>query len=404
MERVRLGYTITSYPPAIGGAQLHAHMLARELSDDFDVRVASMWSKHRTDWLRGTTIFAPKTSRSYEIDGISVTRMGLALGERATLIPSVLGFPLWQRRAVKRIAEIFLPHLRPALEGSGLIHNFRIGREPLTYASMMLAREMGIPFLLTPFHHPRWSSWLHGIYHDLYRMADGVLALTEAERQVLIGLGVAAERIAVVGHGPVLASEAHGDRFRSRTGIQGPMVLFLGQKFGYKGLDALLDAAPIVWMKHPSTRFVFIGPRTRASSRLFESASDPRILEMDAVSLEEKTDALDACNVLCVPSTQESFGGVYVEAWALGKPVIAADTPATKELIDHGQNGLIVSQDPRSVAESINLLLDDAAFARTLGRRGRDKVDEQFRWPLVAKRVSSAYERLLNKCESVAEV
>ena len=124
---------------------------------------------------------------------------------------------------------------------------------------------------------------------------------------------------------------------------------------------------------------------------------------MDAVSLEEKTDALDACNVLCVPSAQESFGGVYVEAWALGKPVIAADTPATTELIDHGQNGLIVSQDPRSVAESITLLLDDAALARTLGRHGRDKVDEQFRWPLVAKRVSTTYERLLNKCGSVAE-
>jgi hypothetical protein len=46
----------------------------------------------------------------------------------------------------------------------------------------VLARDMGIPFVLTPFHHPRWSSWLFRVYHELYRSADAVLALTEAER------------------------------------------------------------------------------------------------------------------------------------------------------------------------------------------------------------------------------
>jgi glycosyltransferase involved in cell wall biosynthesis len=125
---------------------------------------------------------------------------------------------------------------------------------------------------------------------------------------------------------------------------------------------------------------------------------------MDAVSLEAKTDALAACSLLCVPSAQESFGGVYVEAWSLGKPVIAADTPATRELIHHGEDGLVVSQDARVLAEAIALLLDDTALAMTLGQRGRDKVNERYRWPAVASRVAAVYQALLSRHGTVSEV
>jgi glycosyltransferase involved in cell wall biosynthesis len=404
VARVRLGYTITSYPPAIGGAQFHAHMLARHIGADFDVRVASFWSRQRTDWLRGTTIFAPKRTRDYEIDGVPVTRIGLSRSERLGLLPPVLGYILWHRRAVQRIAETLVPHLRAVVKDARLIHNFRIGREPLTYASSMLAREMDVPFVLTPFHHPRWSSRFYAVYHDLYRSADAVLALTEAERQVLAGLGVAEDRIRVIGHGPILAEESDAERFRHRLPGIGPIVLFLGQKFAYKGLTALLEAAPMVWRSHPSARFAFIGPRTRASDRELGRATDARIVEMDSISLQEKTDAIAACDLLCVPSSQESFGGVYVEAWALGKPVIAADTPATRELIDQGVNGLLVSQDSRSIADAITRLLDDPVSAAAMGARGRKKVEQRFTWTMVAQRVASAYEELVGRDRRLTEV
>jgi glycosyltransferase involved in cell wall biosynthesis len=132
--------------------------------------------------------------------------------------------------------------------------------------------------------------------------------------------------------------------------------------------------------------------------------SDPRIVEMDAVSLEEKTDALAGCDLLCVPSSQESFGGVYVEAWALGKPVIAVDTPATRELIDSGHDGLVVTQDSRSVAEAIARLLDDPAVAARMGSAGKEKVQQQFQWPIVAQRVAAVYQELTTRYGTVAEV
>ena len=105
-----------------------------------------------------------------------------------------------------------------------------------------------------------------------------------------------------------------------------------------------------------------------------------------------------------VDLAQQSFGGVYAEAWALGIPVIAADTPATRELIAPGQDGLLVSQDARSIADAITLLLDDQFLAAKMGQRGREKVHEQFRWPIVAQRVAAAYQSLTSLHACVAEV
>lgn len=398
---MRIGFTITSYPPAIGGAQIHLHELARHLQPSSEVRVATLWSSQRTDWLLGTTIRAPSTEERYELDGVAVLRLGFDLSERMRLVPGALAYPFAQGTAVHYLAQQYLPRLMSALEGCSLVHNVRVGREPLSYASLLAARRFGVPFVFSPLHHPRWQGWLYRVYLALYRQADGVLALTNAERATLVQLGVQPERIYVTGVGPVLAPSADGERFRQRYGLEGSIILFLGQKYAYKGLEQILEAAPIIWQQHPNARFVFLGPRTAVSRKLFARHQDGRILELDAVPLQEKTDALAACSVLCVPSSQESFGGVYPEAWALGKPVIAADIPATREVIAHGQDGLLVAQQPGSIAEALGTLLDDPALCTRLGERGRAKVEERYRWDIIAQRTLDAYQAILRRSGSM---
>jgi hypothetical protein len=100
---------------------------------------------------------------------------------------------------------------------------------------LALARRRDVPFVFTPVHHPRWGGWLHRHYHALYRAADAVIALTEAERQMLVGLGSDERRVFVTGIGPVLAETYDGQRFRAQHGLGDHiLVLFLGQKYAYK--------------------------------------------------------------------------------------------------------------------------------------------------------------------------
>ncbi len=394
---VNLLYTLTAYPPAIGGAQLHQHLLAQHLKERHTIQVVSQWDSNRTDWLLGTTLRAPGQDRDYLIDGISVHRLGLSSREKCRLAPWLpLYYPLMDV-ALPSIATCLERHLDPYAAPADLVHNVRIGREALSYASFNVARRRDIPFVLTPVHHPRWGGWWHRCYHRLYRQADAVIALTEAERLKLIELGVDERRVFVTGMGPILAETHDGARFRAQHNLgNAPLVLFVGQKYAYKGVAALLAAARIVWQRFPETRFAFIGPRTPYSRRLFADVHDTRILELDTVSLQEKTDAFAACDVFCLPSSQESFGGVFTEAWSLGKPVIGCNIPAVAEVITDGVDGFLVEQKPIQIAERICHLLLHPTQAQAMGAAGQRKVKTQYTWQQIAERTEQAYQRAVS--------
>jgi glycosyltransferase involved in cell wall biosynthesis len=394
-------YTITSYPPAVGGAQLHTHQLASHLAQNgHRARVVTHWDRTRYDWLLGTTLASSPESRDYSLDGVPVHRIGLSRREKLRLLPFVPSYWLIQGLAIREISALLLPKLAAFGSDCQVVHNVRIGREALSYASLQLARTLGVPFVFTPVHHPRWGGWFHRHYHALYRAADVVIALTHAERQALIGLGVQPERIHITGIGPILAPQADGDRFRLVHGLgSDPIVLFLGTHYPYKGWEVLLSSAPKVWERFPAVRFLFVGSPTPSSRRSFSRQSDPRLMSLGAVDLQAKTDALAACDLLCVPSTQESFGGVYTEAWLMGKPVVGADIPALREVISDGQDGYLVRPDPWDLADRLCLLLGDVGLRQRMGEAGRTKVLQHYTWDRLAERTLQVYRHALSARE-----
>ncbi len=393
---MKLLYTLTSYPPAIGGAQLHLHLLAQQFQAQHKIQVVSQWENQRTDWLLGTTLFAPTKSHNYTIDEIQVHRLGLSVWEKSCLAPFVpLYYPLMQV-ALPPIATCLERHLYPYAKDADLVHNVRAGREGLSYASWQVAQQRKIPFVFTPVHHPRWVGWRYKAFLKLYTLADLVIALTKAEKEVLIDLGVAEERIAVTGMGPVLAEKAVPRAFLQTYQLEeGPVVLFVGQNYRYKGYRELLQATRLVWKKLPEVNFVFIGPTVGSSSRDFAAFADRRIRHLGCVSLQEKTNALAACTLLCVPSTQESFGGVYPEAWSFAKPVIGCNIPAVTEVISEGVDGYLVAQKAEAIAERICYLLQNPTLATKMGLAGQQKVAERYTWQQIATLTAEAYQNVL---------
>jgi glycosyltransferase involved in cell wall biosynthesis len=393
---MKLLITSTAYPPSIGGAQLHMHQLARGLNTHHTVQVLTHWDSNRTDWLLGTTITAPLRAKDYTVDGVSVHRLGLPPMLRLKILPWVVSYYLIQGLAIKQISNMLMERIENRVAQADLVHNCRIGREGLSYASYQIAREYNIPFVLTPVHHPRWEGWLHRYYLRLYRLADAVIALTNAEKTKLCNLGVDEQRVFVTGIGPILAKSYDPVAFRVHFGIKDqPIILFLGQKYEYKGLSALLEAAEIVWQKIPDAYFVFVGPRTKYSRRLFSNVSDRRVIELDAVGLQEKTNILAACDLLCVPSTQESFGGVYTEAWNLGKPVIGCNIPAVSDVVIDGFDGYLVKQKPDQIANRILELILNPALGKEIGKRGEQKVKDHFNWDNIVHRTIEVYRNIL---------
>jgi hypothetical protein len=86
---LRLLYTITSYPPALGGAQIHAHELAKCLSQGADVQVISEWHGNRTDWLLGSTLFSNGLREGYSMDGVPVKQIRFPLIDKLRMLSFV---------------------------------------------------------------------------------------------------------------------------------------------------------------------------------------------------------------------------------------------------------------------------------------------------------------------------
>lgn len=383
----------TAYPPSVGGAQNYAHETLKGLmARGHRIRVASQWDEVRRDWLLGTTLRAPFPAHAYIHEGVAVQRITIPPTSRGSLLAWVCLYYVFQGAAIDHISDALLTELLPYGSQVDLVHNVRIGREGLSFASWKLARRASVPFILSPIHHPRWTGWMHRAFHRLYCDADGLIALTEAEKRTLVQLGVESRRVFVTGMGPVLAESADGSRFRKQYGLMDyPVILFLGQKYPYKGIRELLDSARIVWESHPDARFLFIGPRTDFSRKLFMRIDDPRILELGTVDLQEKTNAIQACDVLCLPSTQESFGAVFVEAWMHKKPVIGGSIPAIRAVVDHGRDGFLVAQNAGALAESIARLLRHPDLRIEFGSHGYQKAIARYTWPRLVELTEEAY-------------
>jgi glycosyltransferase involved in cell wall biosynthesis len=392
---MKILYVAPSYPPSIGGAQIHLHALATAIrSLGNEVSVISHWSEVRTDWLWGTTVFS-RPAKQYEYEGISVSRLGFPFRTRAAMLPWVLVYYLLMESSVRKISGHMLPYFAEAAGLPSLIHATRIGREFIVRAALDFARERSIPFVLTPVHHPGWRGHLYREYDKIYRDADAVLALTMAEKNTLIlEKGVAEEKIHVTGIGPVLSDRYSAEAFRARFGLKERFVLFLGQQYKYKGVDAILQAAPFVWQEHPEVKFVFIGPQMCDSRRLFRKLRDARVVNLGAVDLETKTSALAACEFLCMPSAQESFGGAYVEAWSFRKAVIGGRIGPIACVIDDRRDGLLSSQNPHELAEAISYLLSHPGDCRAMGDAGWRKVQDNYSWERLAKKTLDTYRQL----------
>ncbi|HET6247914.1 MAG TPA: glycosyltransferase family 4 protein [Tepidisphaeraceae bacterium] len=102
--------------------------------------------------------------------------------------------------------------------------------------------------------------------------------------------------------------------------------------------------------------------------------------------------ALAQLDLLALPSQAEGFGLVLIEAMAAGVPVVATNVPGIRDVLRHGENGLLVPvAAPAELAKGIELLLENSEFRTRLTADGMKTVRERFSWEVVLPQ----YQKLL---------
>ena len=187
--------------------------------------------------------------------------------------------------------------------------------------------------------------------------------------------GVSPERLAVVPE--PIDLEVWDDQFwraprRERTG---PVVLCVARMYPRKRLQDLLSAAAILRARVPGiqVRIVGRGPEWSALGRLHArlGLADSVVLLGD-LPRERLAEEYVNATAFCLPSVQEGFGIVFLEAMAAELPVVACRIAAVPEVVVDGVTGLLVEpRDPGGLAEALERLVTDRALAKRLGQEGR---------------------------------
>ena len=389
-------FVVPRYWPNMGGAEQHSRALVQELAKRHKPRVIRFCSTEH-----GPTDYAYPFNRSETVlDGaVPVSQPGPRGMMRSALKLLATHAPQSRlsRAGYQKLSELVLPdQLKSYAQGSQIVHTIYNGFTPSSAA----AARLDVPFVWTPLAHTTKAAgkaWSSRGFRRLYARADAVIAMTEYERDWLIGQGAKKDRVHVCPMAPLLSvHKGDGADFRARHNLgHAPIILFLGRLVDYKGYKALLGAAGDIWRCHPNARLVLAGPADEQVRRELASRTDPRIKYVGVITEQEKNDALDASTMICVPSTEESLGVVYLEAWMFSKPVIAADIPVMKSVISDGEDGLLVQQTPADITKAVNTLLSDPLMAYELGRAGHKKVLKHYTWERAAEQHEAIYKALI---------
>lgn len=404
------------YAPFVGGSERwiqeiseslvsNGHSVAVVTTDAFDLEY--FWDSRRqrapaerSEQLRGVDIERVPV-RHLPLSSL-VFRGGRRMMGEASLVP----LPPAIFRAASN-TQPWLPEMTRVLARkmpADLVHATNIGIESLAIKAMTAAREHGIPFVVTPFIHlgvdgdstaRRYVSMPH--QREVLRAADAVIVMTETERAFVEDICGSTRNITVAGAGVNIpeVTEGDGSRFRNELPATGFLVGAIGAMAGDKGTMDL--AASVIELRRQGhdVQLALAGPPLQSFVRWFTALSDTDragIHVLGFVSAELKRDMLAAIDVMALPSRTESFGIVYLEAWANGVAVVAADTPATRELVHHETTGLLVPFGCRdAIAASLLRLMREPEERTRFGEAGRQETLLKHTWSHVIDRVETVY-------------
>jgi glycosyltransferase involved in cell wall biosynthesis len=406
---LRVLHVVQGYTPAVGGTERVVQRLSEELVSRWGDEVTVF----TTDCLSAEAFARPDQPRlapgEEMIGGVHVRRFAVrrrlgSMLRRPQDITFRLGLP----------GNDYLRHWYAGPIVPGLERAIRrqpadvIAASSFPLRHMFMARRAahrtGRPCVLIGGIHPedRWGYDRASIYREAAR-AEVYVAYTDFEARHVIERGAERARVEVIGPGidPDDFPEMDSTAAKAALGLgDGPVVGFVGQLGAHKGLNVLLDAMSTVWATLPNVRLLVAGRRTASSvpiqGRLDEARrlSEGRVVVRWDFAEEEKAGLFAAIDVLVSPSSYESFGLTFLEAWAAGKPVIACRAGAIREVVSDGVDGCLVPVgDEAALAAAMVDLIRNQEARCSMGERGRRRVRAHHSWEAVTARFRETYLR-----------
>jgi glycosyltransferase involved in cell wall biosynthesis len=415
---MRIAFVIQRYGSDIlGGSEYHCRLIAERLAERHDVEVLTTCARDYITWnneypegadrVRGVTVRRFPNAHPRDIEAFNRYSDWIFssphsrddemqwLEQQGPWCPALVEYLERQHRSYD--ALIFFTYLYAP-----------------TVLGLSVAPQKSI---LVPTAHDEPAIHL-GIYREMFALPAAVAYNTEVERRFLagefpiraiaeetVGCGVdlpqqshersrpAAEPVPADGEAPPPAdagrgrwpAQGRGAAFRGRHKIHSPFALYGGRIEKGKGCEELVEYFGTYHGEGGHLTLALMGVK------LMPLPEEPYIRFAGLLSERERLQALEAAEVVIVPSPFESLSLLALEAFAVGTPVLA--NARSEVLVDHclRSNAGLFYADRDEFVECLKLLAVDDRLRAQMGRNGRAYVRENYRWDLIMGK----YERLM---------
>lgn len=228
------------------------------------------------------------------------------------------------------------------------------------------------------------------LFKDLFRKPRAFIYNSVEEKNMINSLSQNQDIVGeVVGVGTEIPGEFSADDFRRKYGIEGDYVIYIGRIDENKGCGQLFEF--FLRFKREETnavKLVLVG-----SSKL-NIPDHPDIVHLGFLSEEDKFAGLDGAQVLMMPSFYESLSMVTLEAWALGKPVVAnASCEVLMGQCQRSKAGLYY-ENYLEFREVLRLLLDKPGLRDVMGKNGKEYFERHYTWNVIESKYLAILDQL----------
>ena len=395
--RVRIAWFIHRYHPVISGAENYGRaIVSRFVADGHHADVFTTDADdlgYFTD-SRKSRVDAPRESL---VDGARVTRFPVTHWRGQKYAGRLLSYlPHWPSQCKYESYMPIIPGIERVRGDYDAVFGVGFPYTLFSYAAWRTAKAARAPLILTPFLHlatpgdPVNRLYTRPHQGRLLREADIVVAATNRESLTLADRGVTQDRVLVMGMGVEHDLVTGGDRSVLRSRLQIPMhsqvVGHLATLHTNKGTTDLVRAVMVMNASRVDrpVHLILAGmstPEFESFANALPSGTGRWLHQIGTLPDDGRPDFYSALDIFAMPSRTDSYGIVFLEAWANGLPVVGAAAGGVVDVIDDKRDGFLVAfGDVESLAGRLSTLVEDPSLADEMGRRGQQKIATGYSW------------------------
>ena len=387
---MKLAIVVQRYGADInGGAELHARYIAERLARHATVEVITTCARDYVTWKNEL----PEGTE--QVNGITVRRFPVTHERR----PDEFGRR--SHRVFEKAHSIadelaWLDSEGPAstalvahLERAAADFDFVILFSYRYYHAWHVARRLPAKAVLVPTAERDEAIGL-SIFAPVFRGVRAVMYNSPEERAMIqAASGNTQVPGVVVGVGSDVPERTDPERFRRKFKFRRPFAIYIGRIDENKGCGELFSHFQRYAAAFPrGMDLVLVG------SAIMDVPKHPRIHHLGFLDDRDKFDALSASDLLIMPSYFESLSMVALEAWGLGKPVLAnARCDVLKGQCIRSNAGLYY-ENYEEFVEALYSLESNGPLNARLGRNGKDFFKRHYAWPVIERKYLEMFEQL----------